>query len=124
MLRQLLEIKKRREQRLRRQMQAGDLQQKENQKKFQKVVAQRDQLQQEWRHIGQREHGGLTRNEFEKLRRQLADCHHQDNQMADSCHSLKQEEAQWLEQRKALEQSIRQTSIEQEKLKYLVEHNA
>ncbi|MBD9646317.1 hypothetical protein IB231_22100 [Pantoea sp. PNT02] len=123
MFSQLLVIKRRREQRLRQQLLRGDRRQQEIQQNLKKLVAQRDQLQQEWRQIGLQGRGSLSRAAFASLQRQLAGCHQQDRQLADRCLTLQQESQRWLDARQALQEQIRRSSIEQEKLNYLVEHH-
>lgn len=124
MLSQLLEIKQKREDRLRIQLSREERRLKEIQANLQNVLAQRDLLQQEWRQIGELSRGHVTPRAFEELQRRLAACHQQDTRYAAECLALRNELQRLEVALQQLGAQLRITIIKQEKLRYLVENHA
>jgi phage shock protein A len=123
MFAQLLEIKARRERRLRQQLTNEAMRHQENHQKLQIVIAQRQQLQQEWRTAGSLLlHGGQARTDLSRFRQRLARFHLEDRQLEEHCKDLRKEIDILQDNRPRLEEQIRRTGIEQEKLKHIAEN--
>lgn len=119
---QLISIKRNREQRLRSQLMEGEEHLKENQKKLEIMIAQREQLQQEWRQLGNDCPGKVSTNTLTKLKEELDLFYARDKELKACLHELESRINAWSVQKESLIVSIRQACIEQEKLKYIVEN--
>lgn len=122
MFTQLIDIKKIREGRLRQQLAEETRQHQENVKNLEIMIAQRQQLHQEWRQAGREGQGSLSAEALARLRRRLAGFHHQDIALGVECQSLRAAIAAWPDSQQRLQAHIRRATLEQEKLKYLAEH--
>ena len=122
MFSQLIEIKKRREGRLRQQLADETQQHLVRLKNLEIMIAQRQQLQQEWRKTGREGQGNLTSQALSRLRQRLAGFHREDETMKAACSELEAAIRTWPDSRRLLETQIRRATTEQEKLKYLAEN--
>lgn len=122
MFAQLIEIKKRREGRLRQQLADETQQHQARLKKLEIMIAQRQQLQQEWRQTGREGQGNLSSQALSRLRQRLAGFHREDESLKAACGELETAIHAWPVSRRQLESQIRRATTEQEKLKYLAEN--
>ncbi|CAI1008858.1 hypothetical protein [Serratia quinivorans] len=122
MLEQLLELKRRREQRLRQAIVKGKQHDRQLKNHRQALLLEREALQQEWRQQGQ-QGGRLDRQDFYALQRQLEGYFCRDKTLAEEIANIERQRAEWRDELRDIQSQLRQTELEREKLHIMVEQS-
>lgn len=117
---QLLAIKKRHEQRIRRALSKLARREKEIFEEEQHIQASKCALQTLWRQRSESK-GILSRSAFQKLKIELAGYYEEDRQIAEHLELLKSEKSELNKNKENEKQHLRQNLIDQEKLEYAIE---
>ncbi|EOZ9391097.1 hypothetical protein ACQYE5_003061 [Enterobacter cancerogenus] len=120
MLEQLLELKKRREARLRQKLAAGNQRYERLRHNLNSLANERKSLQKSWAQLGQKGCGRLARERLHALKRELEEFFQRDKFLDEEIASLEGECAQWGQERIVLQQQIQQMRIDQEKLEWVL----
>lgn len=121
MLEQLLELKKRREARLRQKLAAGNQRYERLRHTRHALVDERKILQESWALLGQTGRGRLARDRLHALKRELEEYFQRDKVLEEEVASLDRECEAWCDERIDLQKSIQQMRIDQEKLEWVLD---
>ncbi|MGL5968937.1 MAG: hypothetical protein ACRCZ6_17590 [Kluyvera sp.] len=120
MLEQILELKKRREARLRQKLAAGNQRYERLRHTLSSLADERKILQESWARLGQNGCGRLARDRLHALKRELEEFFQRDKTLEEEIASLEGECARWRHERVDLQQQIQQMRIDQEKLEWVL----
>lgn len=120
MLEQLLELKKRREGRLRQKLAAGNQRYEHLCHARMSLVRERKELQQAWLQLGQEGRGRLPRERLHLIKRELEGHFQRDKALEEETNDMDKECQHWLKEKIDIQQKIRRVRIEQEKLEWVL----
>ncbi|ENN8378799.1 hypothetical protein ACAX46_004267 [Providencia rettgeri] len=120
MLHQIIKLKVHKERRLRQQVVQG--QQQYEKQRFQQanLFQKREAQKNEWDSLKQETFTNLSKNDLSRLQKNLKDYYLKDNQLKNEILAIENQCDSWLEEKKELQQELRNLRIKQEKLNWII----
>lgn len=124
MLEQLLDLKKRRERRLRQQVAAGNQRYEHLRHSQQILMDERRELQQAWQRLGEEGRGKLARDRLYVIQLELEEHFKRDKTLNEEIANVERECESWLTLKEELGQHLHKVRIDQEKLEWILTEGA
>lgn len=120
MLHQIIKLKVHKERRLRQQVVQGQ-QQYEKQRLHQASLSQKREVQKnEWDSLKQKTFTNLSKNDLSRLQKNLKAYYLKDNRLKHEILAIENQCDSWLEEKRGLQQELRNLRIKQEKLNWII----